>query len=89
MSISSGHQSTGSYPVYYILQSTAAYEFDILVADLSNHRVQIFDENGVFLAKYGSKGTDLGCFDNPFGLAVTKDKIIVGDEKNQRVQIFG
>jgi hypothetical protein len=58
------------------------------VADLSNHRVQVYDENGVFLAKFGSKGTTPGCFDNPFGLAVLPDnRIVVGDEKNHRIQV--
>jgi tripartite motif-containing protein 71 len=40
---------------------------NLYVSDGYNSRVQKFDPNGTFLAKWGSKGTDEGQFDGPVG----------------------
>jgi len=40
---------------------------EIVVADYSNHRIQVFDRNGKFLFKFGSNGNGNG---NLFVLAV-------------------
>ncbi|KAK3697775.1 hypothetical protein QZH41_010324, partial [Actinostola sp. cb2023] len=49
----------------------------------------VFDENGVFLYKFGKDGKKDGEFDDVCGLAVYgADMILVCDSKNHRVQVF-
>src|SRR5439155_1743917 len=43
----------------------------VYVADSTNHRVQIFDTEGTFLAKYGTAGTNAGQFSMLRRVAVT------------------
>ena len=62
---------------------------NIVVADRSNNRIQIFNLQGQFLYKFGSAGSRNGQFDRPAG--VTSDncgRIIVADKDNHRVQVF-
>ena len=40
----------------------------VLVADRSNHRIQIFDENRVFVHAFGSEGQSDGRFNGPHGV---------------------
>ena len=62
----------------------------ILVSDYSNHRVQVFDKNGKFVAKWGSSGSSPGQFNDPIGITFnSQHQIIVADKKNNRLQIFG
>uniref|UniRef100_A0AC34QF20 B box-type domain-containing protein n=1 Tax=Panagrolaimus sp. JU765 TaxID=591449 RepID=A0AC34QF20_9BILA len=42
----------------------------IIVADRSNHRIQIFDSRGKFLMKFGQKGMRPGDFNRPAGVCV-------------------
>lgn len=42
----------------------------ILVADRSNHRIQIFDARGNFLSKFGERGNRHGEFNRPAGICV-------------------
>ncbi|XP_028967027.1 RING finger protein nhl-1 [Galendromus occidentalis] len=61
----------------------------LVVADSSNHRVQVFDSNGRFLHAFGKQGSADGELDNPAGVAVNRiGQIIVSDRYNNRVQIF-
>ncbi|CAD5208440.1 unnamed protein product [Bursaphelenchus xylophilus] len=61
----------------------------IVVSDRSNNRIQIFDEEGNFLAKFGKFGSDLGQFNRPAGVATNlKNQIIVADKDNHRIQVF-
>ncbi|KAJ1368413.1 hypothetical protein KIN20_029540 [Parelaphostrongylus tenuis] len=61
----------------------------VLVADRSNNRIQIFDRDGVFLAKFGCGGTRSGQFDRPAGVTVnTRNNIVVADKDNHRIQVF-
>ncbi|KAK6019517.1 b-box zinc finger [Ostertagia ostertagi] len=46
----------------------------VLVADRSNNRIQIFDRDGGFLAKFGCGGTRSGQFDRPAGVTVNTRK---------------
>ena len=51
--------------------------------------VRIFDVNGVFLYKFGEKGTRDGQFNDVRGLSVYgPDMLLVCDCKNHRVQLF-
>ena len=46
---------------------------NIIVGDRSNHRIQIFDCNGVLKYKFGSEGIRPGQFNRPAGVAVTRE----------------
>jgi DNA-binding beta-propeller fold protein YncE len=62
---------------------------NIYVADRLNDRIQIFDDAGNYLRGFGSSGTGIGEFDNPFGLALDDvGNIYVSEIGNNRVQVF-
>ena len=61
----------------------------ILVADTSNHRVQIFDAVGKFISNFGEQGGGLGQLSYPSSIAVSPHgHVVVSDHINHRVQIF-
>ena len=61
----------------------------VLVADSSNHRVQIFDCHGHFVNSFGSYGHAEGEFDCLAGVAVNSDgDIVIADRYNHRIQVF-
>ena len=61
----------------------------LMVCDPNNHRIQVFEVNGKFVGKFGSKGKKAGLFTGPFSIAVLSDgRIVVTDFHNHRVQIF-
>lgn len=60
----------------------------IIVADRSNNRVQVFNSNGSFSHKFGTQGSGPGQFDRPAGVAVdNQERIIVADKDNHRIQV--
>ena len=62
---------------------------EIVVADSSNHRVQVFDSNGTFLSCFGREGKNAEEFKYPVGVAIDNDRnIFVAENGNHRVQIF-
>lgn len=62
---------------------------NIIVADRSNNRIQVFDKTGNFLRTFGSAGSRNGQFDRPAGVCVdNQNRIIVADKDNHRIQIF-
>lgn len=64
-------------------------EGNILIADRSNNRIQMFTKRGDFLRSFGSHGSENGQFDRPAGIAVDRtNRIIVADKDNHRIQIF-
>ncbi len=61
----------------------------VYVADAGNCRIQKFDSNGNFIAKWGSYGSNNGQFNYPRGVAISSDgSIYVADTKNHRIQKF-
>ncbi len=58
--------------------------------EYGNHRVQVFDKNGRFLFKFGSKGNGNGQLNYPQGITVDQrnNQIVVADTYNYRIQIF-
>ena len=61
----------------------------LVVADSSNHRVQVFDFSGRFQFEFGSYGSGEGEFDCLAGVAVNRmGHFIVSDRYNHRVQVF-
>ena len=54
-----------------------------------NHRIQVFELDGKFVEKFGTNGSQLGEFKEPFSVAVlSNDQIVVSDKTNHRIQIF-
>ena len=67
----------------------------VVVADTGNHRVQVFDQNGTLLFKFGSEGSGEGNFSSPEDVAVRRNSntmdegvIAVADTGNHRIQVF-
>jgi tripartite motif-containing protein 71 len=61
----------------------------IVVADSSNHRVQLFDSNGIFVKEFGSYGSGEGEFDCLAGVAVNRiGQFIIADRYNHRIQVL-
>jgi len=61
----------------------------LMVCDASNHRVQVFELNGKFVRKFGTKGRRIVNFNEPYSTAVLSDgRIVVADFFNDRIQIF-
>ena len=62
----------------------------IYVSDPAHHRIQVFDQTGRFLAKFGAFGMGPGEFLGPHGLAVDRlGRLYVADGEASRVQVFG
>ena len=61
----------------------------IFVVDKGNYRVQKFDNNGNFLAAWGSQGTEDGQFVRPIYVAAdSQGNIFVTDDRNPVIQKF-
>jgi tripartite motif-containing protein 71 len=61
----------------------------IVVADSSNHRVQVFDANGTYLKEFGTYGNGDGEFDCLAGVAINRiGQFIIADRYNHRIQVF-
>jgi len=59
------------------------------VAEYSNHRVSVFNSNGQFLRKFGSKGNGNGQLSGPYGLGLLSNgNIAVCECNNLRFSIF-
>ena len=59
------------------------------MSDQDNHRIQVFELNGTFVGKFGTKGRKLGEFNEPFSVAVlSNNQIVVSEVGNYRIQIF-
>ncbi|XP_045196910.1 tripartite motif-containing protein 2-like [Mercenaria mercenaria] len=68
---------------------TVNLDGQIIVADASNNRVQVFSNFGVFKKKFGTKGKGEGQFDEPTGVTeLPNGDIAVADKNNKRVQVF-
>ena len=61
----------------------------IYVLDGVNNQVKVFDEKGVFLFSFGSRGAAKGQFESPVGLTIdSQGRVFVADTGNRRVQVF-
>ena len=61
----------------------------ILVTDYGNHRVSIFDKDGVFINCFGSHGSGTGQFSSAHGIACSPNgNVYITDYGNERIQIF-
>ena len=61
---------------------------NVYVADSLNHRIQKFDSEGVFLGKFGGRGTGLGEFNRPIDLTFSPDFSVlhVVEQASHRIQ---
>jgi tripartite motif-containing protein 71 len=59
-----------------------------LGADRINHRVQLFDNSGQFIRKWGKTGTGHGEFNVPAGIAVRNSRIYVAQNTLSRIEVF-
>ena len=61
----------------------------LFVCDTGNYRIQVFELNGHFVSKFGTKGSKLGEFNRSVSAAVLdNNQIVVSDKNNHRIQIF-
>ncbi|WP_373071330.1 6-bladed beta-propeller [Sulfurimonas sp.] len=61
----------------------------VVVVDTQNFRVQIFDQDGNFISKFGSIGNKSGTFARPKGVGIDSDgNIYVADGAFNNIQIF-
>ena len=59
------------------------------MTDEGQNCVQVFDSNGQFVRKFGSKGPGNEQLDGPFGIGVlSKDHVMVFEPQNDRLQVF-
>ena len=62
---------------------------NLYITDRYNHRVQVFDQNGNFVRKWGGYGSAYGQLNDPTGIAVKSDgTVYVCEWGNNRVQVF-
>ncbi len=74
---------------FFVPRQVFAKDGYIYVADSFNHRIQVFDYHGNFIAAFGSYGTLLGQFRYPVGVAVDDSgNVYVSDTGNNRIQKF-
>ncbi|WP_218185016.1 cadherin-like beta sandwich domain-containing protein [Paenibacillus sp. 1_12] len=65
------------------------YQNRLYVTDRFNYRIQVFNTDGSFVAKWGSAGNAIGNFNMPSGVAIdSEDHIYVADYTNQNIQKF-
>ena len=61
----------------------------MFITDHGNNRVQVFNELGIFISEFGSKGSKDGQFFGPTGIALDQNgNVFVSDWENHRVQQF-
>jgi DNA-binding beta-propeller fold protein YncE len=60
------------------------------VADTFNNRIQVFDNKGAFITKWGSRGSLDGQFSATPSVAVNPStgNVYVSDTSNNRIQVF-
>ena len=64
-------------------------ENNIIVTEITNHRIQVFNSTGTFMCKFGSVGTGTANLNGPQGVTVdTTGKILVSDTDNGRIQVL-
>ena len=82
-------EGTGSLIILFVPGLSVNKSGHLMVCDSGNNRIQVFQLNGKFVGKFGTKGSILGEFSCPRSLAVLSDgRIVVSDVLNHRIQIL-
>jgi sugar lactone lactonase YvrE len=58
----------------------------LYVTDTGNKRIEVFDANGQFVRTFGGGGEEPGKLNEPVGLAIDGDQLLVVDAWNNRIQ---
>jgi outer membrane protein assembly factor BamB len=84
-----GSEGGGDGQLGVAIDAAANAAGHLFVSDAATNRIQVFDENGHFLAAWGGEGTEPGQFDGPDALSMDADgNIYVLDFNNKRIQKF-
>lgn len=84
-----GIRGSANGDFHYPRGLTTNMDGSILVADSSNHRIQIFNQFGVYIKRFGIKGKAPGEFDEPTGITeLPNGDYAIADKNNKRVQVF-
>ena len=75
-----------NFPGYLLVNESQ----HLFVCDRQNNRVQVFELDGKFIGKFGTKrGSKLGEFNRPLSVALLSNgQFVVSDQRNHRIQIF-
>ncbi|MHB1418952.1 MAG: 6-bladed beta-propeller [Bacillota bacterium] len=61
----------------------------VYISDTGNHRVEVFDQDGNYLFKFGKRGKDQGQFEFPYGIAQdATGNVYVADLYNGKISVF-
>ena len=84
-----GKRGKGKGDMDFPRSLTCCEDGNILVADTKNHRIQRFNECGVYISHFGEKGSGEDQFLEPTGVAVLANgRIVVADRKGKRLKVF-
>jgi sugar lactone lactonase YvrE len=67
---------------------SVADDGSILVADAFRFAIAQVTGDGEFVNRYGSRGDQPGSFEYPNDIDLRKDRAVVADKENNRVQVF-
>ncbi len=60
----------------------------LFVADCSLHQIFIFAKSGEKISSFGTRGDQIGSFNEPYDVAVSGRRLFVADTGNRRIQVF-
>jgi RHS repeat-associated protein len=66
----------------------AFYQYDVYVTDTASDCVDVFEEDGRYLRKFGSAGKAAGQFLEPTGIVISGSRVFVADSGNNRIEEF-
>ncbi len=62
---------------------------EIFVANLRNHRLQVFALDGTYRRQWDTRGQGDGQIKKPSGVWMCDKEVFVSDQGNHRIQAFG
>ncbi|OGX56691.1 MAG: hypothetical protein A2306_08560, partial [Omnitrophica WOR_2 bacterium RIFOXYB2_FULL_38_16] len=79
----------GYNPLYYAVALDVDERGDIYIIESNKNKIVKLDQDGKALFSFGSRGEGRGQFDLPENItAASKDKILIADARNKRVQMM-
>jgi Collagen triple helix repeat (20 copies)/Thrombospondin type 3 repeat/NHL repeat len=86
--LAGNNQLSGRMAALFHPVAVGVDESDRIYVGDHNHRIAIYDGNGLFLTEFGTLGVGDGQFKGPSGVTVDASRIYVADQLNHRVQVF-